>query len=82
MPLANTETSNFGFENFFVQKTNYFLEKDNTYYRISNESSFLKLFKEKRAELKQHLKAQKVKFKKDPEQAMKILVAHYESFPN
>lgn len=79
---VQSTTSNFGFENFFVQKTNYFLEKDNTYYRISNESSFLKLFKEKRAELKQHLKAQKVKFKKDPEQAMKILVAHYESLPN
>lgn len=77
-----TTTSTYGVENYFVHKAAYVLQKDNKYYKISNESSFLNLFKEKKAELKQHLRASNVKFKKDPEQAMTILITYYESLPN
>lgn len=79
---VQTTTSMYGVENFFTQKNAYHLKKDNKYYRISNESSFLKLFKEKKNELKQHLRASNIKFKKNPEQAMIILVTYYESLPN
>jgi hypothetical protein len=67
---------------YFVPKTTYYLERNDKYEIINGESSFMNLFKDKKNELKKHLKDKKIKFKKQPEEAMILLATHYESLPN
>lgn len=64
---------------FFVPKTTYYLERNNQYEVIANESAFFNLFKDKKTELKKHLSNYKIKFKKKPEEAMILLAAYYEN---
>lgn len=63
----------------FVPKTTYYLERNHKYEIINGEKSFLNLFSDKKNELKKHLKEQKIKFKKKPEEAMILLATYYES---
>ncbi len=64
---------------YFVPKTNYYLEMSGDYVNVDSEKSFLELFKDKKTELKQHLKAEKIKFKKAPEEAMIRIATYYEN---
>ncbi|MEJ5993802.1 hypothetical protein WG904_05155 [Pedobacter sp. Du54] len=64
---------------YFVPKTTYYLENGTKYAVISNESSFMNLFKAQKNEFKKHLKDNKINFKKKPEEAMILLAKYYES---
>ncbi len=63
----------------FSSKTVYYLERDNKYYPVSSQASLLNYFKDKKKELKSYIKTNKIKFRKDPEQAMSLLVRQYET---
>lgn len=63
----------------FSSKTTYYLERDKKYYLITGEASFLNHFKDKKDELKKHLKENKIKFRRTPEDAMALLAKHYET---
>jgi len=67
---------------YFVPKTNYYIERNQKYSTISGERSFLSFFKDKKPELKKLLKEKKIKFRKQPEAAMALLAAYYESLTN
>lgn len=71
-----TNSQNLGY--YFVPKTTYYLVRNDKYEVISGESSFMNLFKDKKNELKKHLKENKIKFKKQPEEAMILLTTYYE----
>lgn len=73
-----TNTSSFGVESYFLEKQEYYVKKGNTYYSVSGQGSFLKLFKDKKAELKQYMRDYKIKFNKDPEYAMVKLASYYD----
>ncbi|HRO46258.1 hypothetical protein [Agriterribacter sp.] len=60
------------------QKDRYFLFRDGTYHDVYTESSILKLLKDERAALKQALKNQKIKFRKNREYAMKLMAEQYD----
>ena len=64
---------------YFVSKTTYYLNRNDKYELISGESSFLNFFKDKKNELKKHLKDNRINFKKKPEEAMILLANYYES---
>jgi hypothetical protein len=64
---------------YFVPKTLYYLEKDQKYYVISGKRSFLNYFKDKKTELRKRLKESKIKFRKNPDEAMVLLATYYES---
>lgn len=61
------------------QKDSYFLCKDGIYHDIYTESSILKLLKDKRAELRQALRKQRIRFRKDRERAMKLIAEQYDA---
>jgi len=73
---------NANYRYYFVSKTLYYLEKDHTYYVIKNKNSFLNYFKDKKSELKKHLKESQINFRKNPEEAMILLATYYESLLN
>ncbi|MCY1526994.1 hypothetical protein D9M68_620450 [compost metagenome] len=67
-----------GTDYYFSPKISYYLKQGESYYAFSTANDFLNLHKDKKNELKQFMKAQKIKFKKQPEEAMVRLAQHYE----
>jgi len=66
----------------FTSRTSYFLLKDNVYYQVSSESSFMEVLKDQKSSLKKYLKENKIKFNKDPEKAMIVLANYYDKLTN
>jgi len=57
----------------------YYLYKNGTYYSVSSEGSFLNVLKDKKKDLQQYIKANKLKFKKyQREDAMAKVAAYYD----
>jgi len=69
-------------ESYFNPVTSYYLRKDNVYYSISGEGSFLSVLKDKKDALKQYIKANKIKFRKTPEEAMVKIASYYDHLTN
>lgn len=67
---------------YFLLRVQYFFKKDNTYYKISSESSFMKLYKERKAELKKLLRSNSIRFNKDQISALKLLAAYIDNTSN
>jgi hypothetical protein len=67
---------------YFIPKTAYYIERDQKYSVISGEKSFFNYFKDKKPQLKNLLKEKKIKFRKQPEEAMILLASYYESLTN
>lgn len=66
-------------ETFFTAASrDFFLKKNNNYYRIGGQSALLKVLKDKKKELQQYIRANKIKFKDDPEKAMRMIAAEYD----
>jgi hypothetical protein len=66
-------------ETFFTTaKKNYYLKKGNSYYSVGSQGSFLNVLKDKKKELQQYIKASKIKFKDNPEQAMYMIAEQYD----
>ena len=61
------------------QKDQYFLYKDGVYHDIYTESSILKLLKDKRAGIRQALRKQGIRFRRDRELAMKLMAEQYDT---
>lgn len=64
---------------YFLSRTQFFVKKDGNYFKITNESSFLKLFKDHKAEMKRLLKTNAVKFRKEPTKAMVLLATYFDN---
>lgn len=67
---------------YFIPKTYYYIERDQKYSVISGEKSFLSYFNDKKPELKKLLREKKIKFRKQPENAMILIVSYYENLTN
>jgi hypothetical protein len=63
---------------FTAAKKHYFLKKGNSYYSTGSQGSFLDALKDKKKALQQYLKANKIKFKDNPEKAMYMMAAQYD----
>ncbi|MDD4515269.1 hypothetical protein [Massilibacteroides sp.] len=64
--------------NYFSFKTLFYLQKGNTFYVVKNSSSVVHLFPDKKKELKQFVKRQKLNFRSSPEKAFTAMVQEYE----
>lgn len=71
-----------GVESYFNPVKDYFLKKNNVYYSISGEGSFINVLKDKRKELQQYMRTNKIKFRKTPEEAMVKLASYYDHLTN
>ena len=70
-------------ENYFNAKDEYFLKKGNTYYNLSaSQGSILKLLKDKKSELQQYIKSNKIRFRDNPEDALARIAAQYDHLTN
>lgn len=78
------ETEERTVKKYFVPKTYYYLKLKNgtTYYDVHNQGRFLNVLKDKKGELKQYLKNNKIRFKDDPEHAMVMLATYYDHLTN
>jgi hypothetical protein len=75
---VQTATSLSGMKNVFYPKTDYFLKKGGVYYNANSRVKILDVLKDKKKELKQYIKDNKVDFGDNPEPAMVMLVAYYD----
>jgi len=69
-------------ETYFNPVTSYYLRKNNVYYSVGSQGSFLSVLKDKKAELKQYIRANKIKFRKTPEEAMVKIASYYDHLTN
>jgi hypothetical protein len=66
------------FERSYVEKTEYYLFRNNTYYSVNDRGEFLAIFKDKKKDLTKYLRQTGIKFKKDPENAMVKMAEYYD----
>lgn len=82
MKDMQTNTSSFGVETYFTEKHEYYVRRGKVYYSVGSQGSFLKLFKDKKSDLRQYMREYKIKFRKDPEYAMAKLAGYYDFITN
>ncbi len=76
--IQTTQTLN-SIETFFTEeKKHYYLKKGNNYYSTGSQGAFLDALKDKKKELQQYLKTNKIRFKDAPERAMYMMAAQYD----
>ncbi len=61
---------------WFEEDDQYFIQKGGKYYKIKNRRSVLKLFPERKREIKKFLKRNDIKFRKQPEEAIHRIVKY------
>ena len=66
----------------FKERNYYFIRKDDNYYPVSDKGSVMDVFRDKKKELDNYLKKNKIKFNRNREYAMTIMAEHYESLKN
>jgi hypothetical protein len=62
----------------FKERNYYFIRKDDNYYPVSDKGSVMDVFRDKKKELDNYLKKNKIKFNNNREYAMTFLAEHYE----
>ena len=75
--IQSTSSSN-TIETYFTSSKSFYLRKGNNYYSISGQSSLLNILKDKKKDLQQYIKTNKIKFKKAPEETMVAIVSRYD----
>ncbi len=76
---GTTSNANAVPETYFLAKDEYYLRKGNIYYNLSlSQGSILRLLKDKKSELQQYLKTNKIRFKDDREGNMARIAAYYD----
>jgi hypothetical protein len=69
-------------ETFFTSTDDYYLRKGNTYYKIGSKGAILGVLKDKKSELQQYLRSNKIKYGANPEDAMAKMAAYYDHLTN
>jgi hypothetical protein len=69
-------------ERYFNPSRDFYIRKNNVYYSVSSQGSLINVFKDKKRELQQYVKANQIKFRRDPEEAMVKVAAYYDHLTN
>jgi hypothetical protein len=64
-------------DNVVISTNSYYVLKKDVYYKFKNERSLLKILNDKKKEIQQYLKKNKVKYKDDPERSMIMAIEYY-----
>lgn len=84
--LIQENTSNTGtleaYSYFTDAKQDFFIRKDNVYYRVSSQRELLTILKDKKKQLQQYIKSNKIKFNKDPGAALAGIAGYYDQITN
>jgi hypothetical protein len=79
---VQSQATNVSTINVFYPKTNYFVKKGAAYYNVNSKSKFLDALADKKKELQQFIKENKIDFSDNPERSMVILAAYYDRLTN
>ena len=71
-----------GINKYISPKTTYLLKKGANYYDVNSQGAFLDALKDKKKEIKQYLKDNKIRFRDNPEYAMAMIAAYYDHLTN
>jgi hypothetical protein len=71
-----------GPESYFDPAIDYFLRKNNIYYKVTSKGSMLDVLKDKKKELQQYIRANQINFRKEPEEAMVKIASYYDHLTN
>lgn len=63
----------------FLSKDRYYIFKDGKYHPVKSKRSVLSLYAGHRKEIQKHLRANKVRYRENPETAMILMTRHYDS---
>jgi hypothetical protein len=76
----NIQTTNGGqsSETYFSQSKSYFIKKNNLYYSFSSQGTLLDILKDKKKELQQYIRANQIKYRDNPEEAMVKIASYYD----
>ena len=66
------------FTKILKQKNEIYLKKEGKYFSVLSSGSVLKALGNKQKEILSHLKKNAIKFKKDPEKAIVMMVSYYD----
>ncbi|MDF2187177.1 hypothetical protein [Paraflavitalea sp. CAU 1676] len=69
-------------ERKFVEQYHYYVFKDGNYHIVRTKKGLYSLLKDHSREIRQHLKKNKIKFRKDKENAILQAAIHYDSLKN
>ena len=75
--FMENSTSFMGINKYLVESNAFFIKKDNQYYRVNKKRSILLIMRDKKKEVLQFIKKNKLNFRKDYEAALTKLVAYY-----
>jgi hypothetical protein len=77
-----TTSSLVGLEKYFSPAVDYYIRKNKVYYSFSGQGELLDILKDRKKEIQQYIKANKIKFRDDREQAMVKIVSYYDHITN
>jgi hypothetical protein len=64
-------------DNVVISTNAYYVMKKDIYYKFKNERSLLKILNDKKKEIQQYLKKNRVRYKDDPERSMIMVIEYY-----
>lgn len=71
-----------GAERYFSPSKDLYFKKNNTFYSISSQGSLINILKDKKNEIQQYIKANQIRFRSDPEEAMVKIAMYYDHLTN
>jgi hypothetical protein len=74
----NTE----GVVRFIELKNYYYIHKDNTYYPVKNKKNLLEIYKDRKTDIQQYIRNNKLKYKKNKDNYLIKLSAYYDQLTN
>jgi hypothetical protein len=63
---------------FTTTKEEFFIRKDKVYYKVSSQGDVLDILKDRKSQLKQYIKANKIKYNKNTGTALASILAYYD----
>jgi len=67
---------------YFNPGKDYYLFKDGKYYKVNSQGTFLNLLKDHKKQIREFIRANNIKYKNSPEEAMASIAAHYDNLSN
>ncbi len=71
-----------GPESYYNYVEDHYIRKNGTYYSFSSQGAMLTVLKDKKKELQQFIKANQIKFRQNPEEAMVKIASYYDHLTN
>jgi hypothetical protein len=69
-------------ERYYNASRDFYIRKNKVYYSVSSQGSLIDIFKDKKKELQQYVKANQIRFRRDPEEAMVKVATYYDHLTN